>query len=85
MRLIRLLVAIAFLLLGAVVGALNRQPVTLDFALGTVVVPLGVAVLSALLAGLLIGGTILSVGVVLPMRRRLARLQRTVPAAGGEG
>ncbi|HZH44190.1 MAG TPA: lipopolysaccharide assembly protein LapA domain-containing protein [Lysobacter sp.] len=76
MRLVRLLAAIAFLFAGALIGALNRQPVTLDFALATVAVPLGVALLVALLAGVLIGGTVVSIGVALPMRRRLARAER---------
>ena len=34
MRLIRLVAAIAFLLLGGVVGALNTQPVRLDLGYG---------------------------------------------------
>ena len=76
MRLIRFLVAIACLALGAVVGALNRQLVSID--LGVVHIPtnLGVALIVALLLGVLIGGLAISASLVLPLRRRLARAER---------
>ena len=76
MRLIRFLVAFACLALGAVVGALNRQLISID--LGVVHVPtnLGVALIVALLIGVLIGGLAISASLVLPLRRRLARAER---------
>ncbi len=83
MRLIRLVVAIACILLGAVVGALNTQPVLLDLGIASVRASLGLSVLVALLLGVLVGGTILAVGVVAPLRRRLRRAEsaaRTPPA-----
>ena len=70
-RPIRLIVAIACILLGAVVGALNTQPITLDLGFAVLRASLGPVVLAALLLGVLIGGTILAVGVVAPLRRRL--------------
>ncbi|RZA21686.1 MAG: DUF1049 domain-containing protein [Lysobacteraceae bacterium] len=76
MRLIRLFVAIACILLGAIVGALNTQPVLLDFGIASVRASLGLSVLVALLLGVLVGGTILAVGVVAPMRRRLRRAEQ---------
>jgi len=78
MRLIRLVVAIACILLGAIVGALNTQPVLLDFGIASVRSSLGLSVLVALLAGVVIGGTILAVGVVVPLRRRLRRAEQTL-------
>ncbi|GAB2617768.1 LapA family protein [Novilysobacter erysipheiresistens] len=76
MRLIRFLVAFACLALGAVVGALNRQLISID--LGVVHLPtnLGVALIVALLIGVLIGGLAISASLVLPLRRRLARVER---------
>ena len=76
MRLIRFLVAFACLALGAVVGALNRQLISID--LGVVHVPtnLGIALIVALLIGVLIGGLAISASLVLPLRRRLARAER---------
>ena len=75
MRLIRLIAAIACILLGAVVGALNTQPVLLDFGVATLRASLGLSVLVALLLGVLVGGTILAIGVVVPLKRRLRRAE----------
>jgi putative membrane protein len=71
MRLIRLLIALAFLALGVAVGVLNAQPVAVDFGLITLHASLGVCVLVALLSGLVVGGVVISAGVVLPLHRRL--------------
>ena len=78
MRLIRLVVAIACILLGAIVGALNTQPVLLDFGIASIRATLGLSVLLALLLGVVAGGTILAVGVVAPMRRRLRRAENAL-------
>jgi ethanolamine transporter EutH len=79
MRVIRLLIAIAFIALGATVGALNRQPVAIDFGAFHLATTLGVAMLVALLAGVVLGGTAIAASVVLPLRRQLARTQRAQP------
>ena len=73
MRLIRLLIAIACLVAGIAVGALNPQPVALDLGFATLRAGLGVAVLVALLIGVVLGGLILTASVVLPLRQRLRR------------
>jgi uncharacterized membrane protein YciS (DUF1049 family) len=78
MRLIRLVVAIACILLGAIVGALNTQPVLLDFGFAGIRATLGLSVLVALLLGVVVGGTILAVGVVAPLRRRLRRAEQAL-------
>ena len=75
MRLVRLIAAFACILLGAVVGALNTQRVVLDLGFTTVPTSLGLGILLALLLGVLVGGTILAIGVVAPMRRRLRRAE----------
>lgn len=76
MRLIRLLVALSCLAVGVAVGALNAQPISLDLGITTFHATLGVCILLALLAGVLIGGTVISASVVLPMQRRLALAAR---------
>ena len=73
MRLIRLLVAIACILLGGVIGALKTQPVQLNLGITIVRASLGLSILLALLLGVVVGGSILAVGVVAPLRRRLRR------------
>ncbi len=75
MRLIRFLIALLCLAAGIVVGALNPQPVALDFGLVTVHGTLGVSLLVALLVGAIVGGLVLAASVVLPLRQRLRRLQ----------
>lgn len=79
MRLIRLLVALSCLAIGIAVGALNAQPVSLDLGITIFRATLGVCVLLALLAGVLIGGTVISASVVLPLQRRLALANRRNP------
>jgi len=80
MRWIRFVVAIACLVAGAAVGALNRDLVSIDLGIGAVATNTGVALLVALLIGVLAGGLAISASVVLPLRRRLARLERTPTA-----
>ena len=75
MRLVRLIAAFACIMLGAIVGALNTQRVVLDLGFTTVPTSLGLGILLALLLGVLVGGTILAIGVVAPMRRRLRRAE----------
>lgn len=77
MRVIRLLIALACIALGAIVGALNRQAAVIDLGGTQLSTTLGVALLVALLLGVLLGGLAISASVVLPLRRRLARLERT--------
>ena len=73
MRLIRFLIALLCIAAGVVVGALNPQPVTLDFGFATVRGTLGVSLLVALLAGAVAGGTVLAASVVMPLRQQLRR------------
>ena len=76
MRWIRFVVALACLVAGAAIGALNRNAVSIDFGIGVVETNTGVALLVALLVGVLAGGLAISASVILPLQRRLARLER---------
>ena len=80
MRLIRLLIAIACLAAGGVLGALNRSPVSIDLAFSQVTPPLGMALILTLLLGVLLGGVAITLSVVLPLRARLSRIQKQPPA-----
>ena len=66
------------------VGALNTQSVLLDLGIASVRASLGLSVLVALLLGVVVGGAILAVGVVVPLRRRLRRAESAArtPQAG---
>lgn len=85
MRLFRLLIALACLVAGIAVGGLNTQPVELDLGFMQLPTSLGVAVLVALLLGVLIGGLALAASVVLPLRQRLRRMESPRPPAGSAG
>ena len=80
MRLIRLLIAIVCLALGAVLGALNRQAVAIDLGAIAITTTLGVALVVTLLVGVVLGGLAISASVVLPLRRRLLRTERQLRA-----
>ena len=73
MRLLRVLVGFFFIAAGLAIGALNPQPVAVDLGFATLHATLGVAILVALLAGVVAGGLVLAVSVVLPLRKRLRR------------
>ncbi len=85
-RPLRTLLAVAFLAAGAVLGALNPTPVTVDLGLLRFEAALGVIMLGLLLLGVLLGGLALTVSVVLRMRHRQRRerqsaAQSAMPAA----
>ena len=70
---IKTLLAMAFVLLGVVFGALNRQPVHVDVWIRAFDIRLGLLLLIVLLLGAVLGGAAVTAGVVWPLRRRLHR------------
>lgn len=87
MRLIRFVVAFVCLLAGAALGALNRDPVSIDLGIVVVETTTGIALLTTLLIGVLAAGLVISASVVLPLKHRLSRMERQarvpVPVDGG--
>ena len=73
MRLIKSIVALMFVALGVAFGALNRQVVHLDLGYAQYDVRLGLVLITVLLAGALLGGLVVTAGVVWPLRRQLRR------------
>ncbi|WP_027080374.1 lipopolysaccharide assembly protein LapA domain-containing protein [Luteimonas mephitis] len=80
MRLIRFLIALLCIAAGVLVGALNPQPVSMDFGFVTLRGTLGVSLLVALLAGAIAGGLMLAASVVVPLRAQLRRQRAQRPA-----
>ena len=73
-----------FAVAGAAFGALNSQTIELDFYFGTLTLVKGGVVIGSVLLGWLLGGLLVYVGLVLPLRRRLrvhARRLRQLEAA----
>lgn len=81
MRVIRFLIAVVCLAIGAVLGALNRQAVSIDVGFGHIASNLGIVMLACLLVGVLVGGMAISASVVWPLRRRLVNAQKQGRAA----
>ena len=76
MRLIKSLIALCFVAMGVIFGALNRQDVHVDLWFRSVDGRLGLALLTVLLLGAVLGGLAVTAGVVWPMRRRLGGSQQ---------
>ncbi|HSE12114.1 MAG TPA: lipopolysaccharide assembly protein LapA domain-containing protein [Rudaea sp.] len=70
------LLVFVFAVAGASFGALNSQAIELDFYFGTLTVVKGGIVIGALLLGWLLGGLLVYLGLVLPLRRRLRAQSR---------
>jgi NaMN:DMB phosphoribosyltransferase len=83
MTILRLLVLVAFLAAGLVVGSLNPQRILLDFGVVEIATTTGIAITVSLLAGVLLGGGIVMATTVLPLQARLRRAGRS--AAVGTG
>ncbi|MCC4603583.1 MULTISPECIES: lipopolysaccharide assembly protein LapA domain-containing protein [Xanthomonas] len=78
MKVFRLLVMLAFLLVGLIIGAVNSQDVTLDFLFSSVHTTSGVAIIVALLVGVLIGAGMVLVSVVIPLYSKLRQANKAV-------
>jgi hypothetical protein len=83
MTILRLLVLVAFLAAGLVVGSLNPQRILLDFGVVEIATTSGIAIMVSLLAGVLLGGGIVMATTVLPLQARLRRAARPVAAGSG--
>jgi len=70
-----------FAVAGAAFGALNSQTVELDFYFGTLTLVKGGVVIGAVLLGWLLGGLLVYVGLVLPLRRHLRVQSRRLKQA----
>src|SRR4051812_28646074 len=80
MRLGLILLALFFIALGAVFGALNGDRIVLDFYFNVLTVPKGAALLCALLIGWLAGGMVVYLSQVPRLRRRVKVLAREAQA-----
>ena len=78
MRLIKALFALLFVVLGVLFGALNQTPVRIELGFLSFDATLGTTLLMALLAGAVLAGLVLTIGVIWPLR---LRLRRGTPAA----
>ena len=73
MKAVRLLLLLAVLVCGLVIGAQNSQPVEVSLAFWALKTTSGIAIIASLLLGALVGGGLVVAGVVIPLYARLRR------------
>jgi putative membrane protein len=76
MPLFRALIALAFIMIGIIFGALNRGAMPIDLFFTTLQASIGLTVLLVLLLGCLLGGLVVLATVVWPMRADLAKAEK---------
>ena len=78
MRFGLIFLVLLFAIAGAAFGALNSQAIELDFYFATLTLVKGGVVLGALLVGWILGGLLVYLSLVLPLRRRLRVQSRRI-------
>ncbi|SEL92280.1 Protein of unknown function [Pseudoxanthomonas sp. GM95] len=73
MNVFRLIIALAFLAIGLVIGILNTQPITLNLLFTQISTGSGAAIIVSLLAGVCIGALIVLATVAWPLYARLRK------------
>jgi putative membrane protein len=85
MPLLRALIALAFVMLGIIFGALNRDVMRIDLFFTTLQASIGLTVLLVLLMGCLLGGLVVLATVVWPMRSALVKAENAAAKNVTEG
>jgi lipopolysaccharide assembly protein A len=80
MSLLKSLLALLFVLLGIVFGAMNRDVMPIDLFFTQLEASIGLTVLLVLLLGCLLGGSVVLATVVWPLRSELAKAEKDAKA-----
>jgi uncharacterized integral membrane protein len=78
MRALKAIIALLFVLAGIVIGALNQQSVNIDLFFFHYQAHVGLALILSLLAGVVIGGALVSISLLFKGRAKPG-LKRAVP------
>ncbi|WP_269790773.1 LapA family protein [Stenotrophomonas sp. Iso1] len=81
MKIVRLLILLAVLVGGLVIGSLNSQPIEISLAFWVLKTTSGIAIIASLLVGALVGGGMVLAGLVVPMYAKLRRANKAVSTA----
>ncbi|MGB3392005.1 MAG: lipopolysaccharide assembly protein LapA domain-containing protein [Stenotrophomonas sp.] len=84
MKAVRLLLLLAVLVGGLVIGSLNSQPVQVSLAFWSLETTSGIAIIASLLLGALLGGGMVVAGLVVPLYARLRRANKAVAVPAQE-
>lgn len=79
MKVVRLLILLAVLVAGLIIGALNSDKMVLSLGFTQITTTTGLAIIVALLTGALIGGGIVLASLVIPLYAKLRKAQKTSP------
>ena len=80
MKVFRLLVLLAVLVLGLIIGAVNMTEMSINLVFTQLHTSVGVAMITALLVGVVVGAGLVLVSVVVPLYAQLRRANKAVPA-----
>ncbi|HXH04058.1 MAG TPA: LapA family protein [Candidatus Competibacteraceae bacterium] len=78
------IVLLAVLVVGLEFAVVNSEPVAVNYFLGSATLPLALVLVAAFTAGVVVTALISLLLIVLPLRWRLGRLQRTLHTQQGE-
>ncbi|WP_305804009.1 hypothetical protein [Stenotrophomonas sp. YIM B06876] len=81
MKVVRLLILLAVLVGGLIIGSLNSQPLDISLAFWVLKTTSGVAIIVSLLLGALLGGALVAAGVVIPLYAKLRRASKAALVA----
>lgn len=84
MKLVRLLMLLAVLIGGLVIGSLNSQPIEISLAFWVLKTTSGIAIIACLLLGALVGGGMVMAGLVIPLYTKLRRANKAVSVGVAE-
>ncbi|AHY59302.1 LapA family protein [Stenotrophomonas rhizophila] len=79
MKVVRLLILLAVLVAGLIIGALNSDKMVLSLGFTQITTTTGLAIIVALLTGALIGGGIVLASLVIPLYAKLRKAQKASP------
>jgi len=79
MKVVRLLILLAVLVFGLIVGALNSDPIVISLGFTHINSTTGLAIIIALLSGAIIGGGIVLASLVIPLYAKLRKAQKAGP------
>ncbi|HEL4112143.1 TPA: DUF1049 domain-containing protein [Stenotrophomonas maltophilia] len=85
MKVFRLLVLLAVLILGLIIGAVNMTAMSINLLFTQLNTSVGVALIAALLIGVVVGAGLVLVSVVIPLYSQLRRANKSVAAAPAAG
>lgn len=80
MKVVRLLILLAVLVAGLIIGALNSDPIVISLGFTQINSTTGLAIIIALLSGAIIGGGIVLASLVIPLYAKLRKAQKAAPS-----